>query len=246
MFEGLLVGFDTETTGVDVFSDDVRVVTCAMIMSQGPDDPGNDIEWMLDPGIEIPTGASDIHGITTEVAQRDGMEYTEGLQKIADAMTYTISNNIPLTAYNGSFDATLLRVEFLRTGIDFDDNLWNDLVMLDPMVMDKFLDPWRKGGQKLGTVATLYGYDLSNAHNATADVEATIHIARNIFPLFISKVEQEFGSEVESFEDLMAIQKVLYRKSKTDLEKYFRSPRSDKPDDIIINKSWPFQDRDVD
>lgn len=246
MLDVPLVGFDTETTGVDVYSDDVRVVTCAMVMSENSESPNKDIEWMMDPGMDIPTGASDVHGITTEIARQNGMEYTKGLQLIADAFTYTISNNISLTAYNGSFDATLLRVEFLRAGVDFDDSLWNNLIMIDPMVMDKFLDPWRKGGQKLGTVATLYGYDLSNAHNATADVEATIHIARRIFEPFCEKVEQKFGAKVSSYSDLMAVQKELYRKSKTDLEKYFRSSRSDKPDDITINKSWPFQDRDVD
>lgn len=246
MYEGKLVGFDTETTGVNVFSDDVRVVTCAMVMSEGPDAPNNDIEWLMDPEIEIPTGASDVHGITTEVAQRDGMGYAEGMQKIADALTYTISEGIPLTAYNGAFDATLLRVEFLRIGTNFDDDLWDKMVLFDPMVMDKFLDPWRKGGQKLIRVSELYGYDLTSAHQATADVCATIHIARRIIPKFVEKAERTFESNVESTDDIMSLQKALYRKSKTELEAYFRSPRSDKPNDITINKSWPFQDRDVD
>lgn len=247
MYDGLILGFDTETTGVQVFEDDVRIVTCAFVWSPGGGQPDTSIEWMMDPGIDIPTEASDVHGITTEVARAEGMEYTVGIQKIADVLTKAIKDKVPLTAYNGSFDATLIRVEFWRTGVNFDDSLWNDMILIDPMVMAKHLVPFRKGGQKLEVVAKHYGYDLSNAHNATADVEATIYVARKIIPEFVKKIENSFGTEVSDlFPDLMQIQPVLFKQQKESLEQYFRSPKGGKGSDFTLNKTWPFQTPGVD
>lgn len=233
-----LVGFDTETTGVDVFSDETRIVTCAFIMSPGEDQPNQTLEWMMDPGMEIPTEASDVHGISTETAREHGMDYKEGLQKIADTLSYTIQSGIPLTAYNGAFDATLLRVEFLRVGVDFDDNLWNNMILLDPLIWDKYLDPWRKGKRTLSVVTELHGYYLSNAHDAASDVFGTIHLCRKLLPKLIRKVENQFNHPVSSYADLMQIQSALFRKQATSLEEYFQRTKPE----TVINKSWPFQD----
>lgn len=238
MYTGPLAGFDTETTGVKVHEDGTRVVTCALIMQDSSESEHKIIEWMMDPEIEIPTGASDVHGITTERARVEGMNYVAGLQKIADVMSYLITNRIPTTAYNGGFDVTLLRVEFLARDIDFDDNLWNDLLMVDPLVMDKRIDTFRKGKRTLGVVSGLYGYDLSNAHEATADVLATMHVARRIIQPFVASLEKEFDHKVGGFTDLMPIQAEMYRRQATSLEKHFRKTDPN----ITINKSWPFQD----
>lgn len=236
-----LVGFDTETTGVKVYEDTTRVVTCSFIR----DIPNQDkmfLEWMVDPEVEIPKGASDVHGITTDVAREHGQNYFEGMQSIADTLSHTIQEGTPLVAYNGSYDATLLRVEFERIGVDFDPDLWENMVLLDPLVMDRALEPYRKGKRTLGVVASLNGYDLDNAHEASADVLATLHVVRRLTPKLIDHMEKKFDAEVESFQDLMMIQSSLYRSQMDNLESYFRRSDPDKR----INKSWPFQEEGVD
>ena len=51
--------WDTETTGVDVESD--RIVTATLIST----DPNTaDVDWLLDPLIEIPEQATAVHGVT--------------------------------------------------------------------------------------------------------------------------------------------------------------------------------------
>lgn len=227
-----LIGFDTETTGTDVYSDETRIVTSAFVLYDG----GNlrDVEIEMNPGIEIPKGASDVHGITTEKAQ-GFMPYMDGLTKMKEFIDYAFYEEIPLVAYNGSYDITLTKVEFERNGIPLD---LTNMTLLDPLVMDRFLDPFRSGGRKLGTVAKLYGYDLENAHNATADVEATLHILDGILPKFLKKVEEKFGAVPQTGSDLMEIQKVLYQNQMTDLERYFRRSDPNKR----INKSWPIAD----
>lgn len=54
-----LVSIDTETTGVDPAKD--RIITLAIYIQQGSGVRKR--EWMFNPGIPIPKGASDIHGI---------------------------------------------------------------------------------------------------------------------------------------------------------------------------------------
>lgn len=241
MYTGPLMGFDTETTGVHVYDDGTRIVTCAMILENSPEEPPKVLEWVMDPEIEIPTGASDVHGITTEMARAQGMDYRAGLQQIADTLKYIIEQGIPTTAYNGSFDATLLRVEFRDRGIDFDEKLWDNLIMIDPLMMDKFIDKFRKGKRTLSVVSEIYGYDLSNAHDATADVLATIHVARRILNPFTKKFEKDTGDPVTGFPMLMQVQPVVYREQATSLEQYFRKTNPD----TVVNKSWPFQDPEV-
>ncbi len=79
--ERRVLGFDTETTGVDVTSD--RIVTAALVMRQGLGGLSRVRTWIIDPGVEIPEGASEIHGITTEYARAHGRPPAEVLEEVA-------------------------------------------------------------------------------------------------------------------------------------------------------------------
>lgn len=63
---GPRVGFDTETTGVDVTTD--RIVTAALVFRE-PGQEDKVMSWIINPGIEIPQGSIDVHGITNERAR---------------------------------------------------------------------------------------------------------------------------------------------------------------------------------
>ena len=68
--------FDLETTGLDLT--DARIVTaCAVELDAEGNVVGENLEWLANPGIEIPTQASDVHGVTTEIAIRDGRPAAE-------------------------------------------------------------------------------------------------------------------------------------------------------------------------
>jgi len=66
--------FDTETTGLDLKTS--RIVTASVVEL---DSDGNIVvdraEWLANPEIEIPKVASDVHGITTEMAVAEGRNY---------------------------------------------------------------------------------------------------------------------------------------------------------------------------
>lgn len=59
-----LAVFDLETTGVDPNSD--RIVTAFFGVLDGDGELTVSREWIVDPGVPIPPGASNVHGWTAE------------------------------------------------------------------------------------------------------------------------------------------------------------------------------------
>lgn len=217
-----MLAVDTETTGVDSFND--RIVTCSMVYDDGR---GNQTEknWIMDPGVDIPTGASDVHGVTTEIAQRDGMDAREGILSIASALFPMVQAGVPLVVYNAPFDLTLLIAEFRRWNIGYEPNFNR---VIDPLVIDKATDKYRKGKRQLTVTAALYGYDLANAHSADADCKAALHIARAI-------CEKNFTPDttIEEVHQLQIGWKAAQARS---FQSYLRKETDP---EAVINQEWP-------
>ena len=73
---GPLLGFDTETTGVNPSQD--RLVTAALIRRTertiGGDRQQSVTTWLADPGVEIPEAASAVHGPVQDQGIGDGTQ----------------------------------------------------------------------------------------------------------------------------------------------------------------------------
>lgn len=69
-FEGPLAAFDTETTGVDV--EDDRIVSAALVVQDAAGGRPRTTRWLVNPGIPVPAGATEIHGLTDLYLQRNG------------------------------------------------------------------------------------------------------------------------------------------------------------------------------
>jgi DNA polymerase-3 subunit epsilon len=67
-----LAVFDLETTGLDLQTS--RIVTAAVAVLNANGEAVEVHEWLVNPGIEIPEAAANVHGITTEMAQANGVE----------------------------------------------------------------------------------------------------------------------------------------------------------------------------
>lgn len=219
------MALDTETTGVDSFTD--RIVTCSMIYDNGL---GQQTErnWLVDPGIEIPEGASAVHGITTEVARRDGMDAATALQQMADSLRAMTQVGIPVVIYNAPFDTTILETEFRRFGVDSRGVTYDRII--DPLVIDKAVDKFRKGSRKLIDTAALYGYDLTNAHAADADNKAAIYVARAL--------GAEFFTDDTTIEELQILQKQWKAEQSASFQSYKR--RTDPY--AVIDGQWPIRE----
>ena len=177
--DGPLVGFDTETTGVDVLTD--RIVSAAVVRRDGGTTTVR--TWLVDPGVPIPPAATAIHGMTSDHAHRHGLPARVALDEIADRLSQELRDGAPLVAYNASYDLTLLEVELRRHGLATLEQRLDGAqpMVLDPLVLDRHLDRYRLGARRLGMLCAHYGVDAeAELHTADVDVLATFEVLRAI------------------------------------------------------------------
>ena len=175
--------FDTETTGLPKnwnapFTDTDNWPRCIQIAWQLHDDMGMLIEhqdYLVKPdGFTIPFDAEQIHGISTELAEQKGIPLAEVLEKFNIAMSKTKF----IVGQNVKFDLNIMGAEFHRLSVE---NPLQELPVLDTCTeyTAKLCQiPGGRGGKfKLPTLTELHQYlfgePFGEAHNATADVEAT-------------------------------------------------------------------------
>ena len=175
--------FDTETTGLPKswnapITNTDNWPRCVQIAWQLHDKMGVVVahnDFLIKPdGYNIPYDAERIHGISTELAEEQGIALAEGLTLFQEALQKTTF----IVGQNLNFDLNIMGCEFHRLGIE---NNLTSLPILDTCTektafMCKI--PGGRGGKfKLPTLTELhqhlFGIGFGEAHNATADVEAT-------------------------------------------------------------------------
>jgi DNA polymerase-3 subunit alpha len=175
--------FDTETTGLPKrydapVSDSDNWPRCIQIAWQLHDAMGNLIEnqdYLIQPdGFNIPFDSEKIHGISTELAFRDGVPLRVAVSKFIEALAkakFIVGQNV-------DFDLNIMGAEFYRLQID---NPMPEMAVLDTCTETTAqlcqLPGGRGGKFKLPTLTELHQFlfdePFAEAHNATADVEAT-------------------------------------------------------------------------
>ncbi|HEV7182987.1 MAG: exonuclease domain-containing protein [Actinomycetales bacterium] len=165
--------FDLETTGIDVETS--RIVSAHVGRL---DDSGRVVErhdWLVDPGVEIPVEATAVHGITTEHARMVGLPAAQAVAEIVAILRILFERGTPVVAYNAPYDFTLLHREAQRYGVT---PLASPGPIIDPLVIDKAVDKYRRGKRTLALTALFYGVDLTDAHDAGADAIAAGRVAQ--------------------------------------------------------------------
>lgn len=219
-----LAVFDLETTGIDVETCRIVSATVAVLNAAGEVEQRRD--WLLDPGIEIPAGATNVHGITTEQAVLNGQGAAEGVAEIVSALRAHLADGLPVVAYNAPYDLTLLNREAQRYGIA---PLISPRPVIDPLVIDKGVDKYRKGKRTLEVTSAFYGVTLSDAHDAGADAIAAGRVAQAIHRAHSSALPT-------TLEDLHAAQVTWYRQQAESFQEYMRRGRDP---EFVADVHWP-------
>lgn len=162
-----LASLDFETTGIDPLQD--RVVSYGLLGDQGADRVG-----MINPGIPIPPQSSAVHGINDEHVL-DAQSAAVGIAMIVDWVQSVIDQGVGLVVFNASYDLTMLRAEADRWGVHQPD--WDQLLVVDPYVIDWGIERGRLGQSRLTNVCDYYGVTIDNAHDATCDARAARDVA---------------------------------------------------------------------
>jgi DNA polymerase-3 subunit epsilon len=170
-----LAVFDLETTGIDVETS--RVVTANVSVIDAEGGPVSRRDWLANPGIDIPEQATAVHGVTTARAIADGRDAAEVVGEIIAALREILASGLPVVIYNAPYDLTLLDREARRYGIA---PLSGPLPIIDPLVIDKAVDKYRKGKRTLTVTAEFYGVELLDAHDAGADAIAAGRVAQAV------------------------------------------------------------------
>ena len=170
---GEVLGFDLETTGVDRFND-VPVSYSLVSVVNGV--VRTSWSGLIDPGREIPPGATAVHGITTERARSEGMPLSVAVDLLCDAAVAASMRGVPLAGMKLDYDLTLLDTQARAFGADgLVERGWCGPV-LDAVVLDRRFDPDRRGHRTLVDLCAHYGIEIVRAHDATADAIASVEV----------------------------------------------------------------------
>lgn len=223
---GPLASYDCETNGLNTA--EARIVTAALIRPNGQVQ-----EWLSDlDGAEIPEAARAVHGISTEHARVHGRPAKQVVEEIVDAIAGELSaGRAALVVMNAPFDLPLLNAECARHDVPtVADRIGALAPVVDPLVIDRAADKYRKGKRNLETLAAHYKVALTEAHTAKADALAALDVARTL---------------AEKFPDLQVPARVLHGWQvnwhaawAANYQGFLR--RSGKPD-AVIDGSWPLR-----
>ncbi|MDX3852639.1 3'-5' exonuclease [Streptomyces sp. AK02-01A] len=199
-YEGPLAAFDTETTGVDVEED--RIVSAALVVQDMAGVRPRVTRWLIDPGVPVPAAATGIHGLTDDFLHRNGRWPAPAVEEMARALADQCAAGRPLVVMNAPFDLTILDRELRRhrassLALSLESV---PLCVLDPRVLDKHLDRYRKGRRTLTDLCAHYGIELDGAHDAAVDAVAALEVVRAVGRRFSARMERLTAAELHTLQ----------------------------------------------
>lgn len=231
-----VLAFDTETSGVDVYTD--RIVQLALVDVR-PGQRPTGTTMLVDPGVDIPDEAAAVHGINRDHAATHATHPSPGdmLFEAAARIAPWIGKGFPLVGMNLAFDLTLFEVECVRHGVD---GLIPRLgtasrvaPVVDVMVLDKYVDAYRRGGRKLTDLCAVYGVRHTGAHDATADALA----CARIWPRLMAKHAKKFQAMTMG---ALHLSQVKWRRDQTLSFQAYAAKHPEKYAGFSFDTGWPF------
>ena len=178
--------FDTETTGLPKkwnapISDSDNWPRCIQLAWQLHDIKGDLVSnhsYLLKPdGFTIPYEAEKIHGISTELANKIG----KNIDEVLKLFVHDYNKCGFLVGHNVKFDINIIGAELYRIGHSIDITKKDVLDTCNELTANVCKLPGGRGGKyKFPTLIEIYSFlfqeKFNEAHNASADVEATSRV----------------------------------------------------------------------
>ncbi|MEU1280395.1 3'-5' exonuclease [Streptomyces sp. NPDC005805] len=230
-FDGPLAAFDTETTGVDVEED--RIVSAAVVVQDTPGGRPRITRWLVNPGVPVPAAATEVHGLTEDHLQRNGRWPSPVMEEIVKALADQCAASRPLVVMNAPFDLTILDRELRRHRASSLARYLDHapLCVLDPRVLDKHLDRYRKGRRTLTDLCAQYEVVLDGAHDAAADALAAMEVVRAVGRRFSARLERLSTAELHT------LQAVWHAAQARGLQAWFARSGTPEP----VDTAWPLR-----
>lgn len=157
-----IVFFDLEATGLNIIQD--RIVQVGMVKLFADGREPEELEMKINPTVPVSDEAAAIHGMTNEDL-KDEPVFKDVAQQLFDFI-----GDADLGGYNSNrYDVPLLQEEFYRAGLYLDTGKRR---LLDAQQIFYRMEP-----RTLSAALKFYaGKEMANAHDALADVRATVDI----------------------------------------------------------------------
>lgn len=178
-----LVFFDVETTGLNVIRD--RILQIALIKYPKNNSTPIELTLLINPGVPISEEAMAVHGISPK-----DLANKPTFQQVSKQI-FDFIGNADLAGYNAArFDIPMLMEEFDRVGIEFD--------MSKRRIIDVQRIFYKMEPRTLKAALRFYCQkELADAHDALADVRATIDVFKGQLSYYEGKnLIDENGNEV--------------------------------------------------
>lgn len=180
----MILFFDTETTGFVnerfpyAHDDQPSIAQLAMLLTEDDGTERMSFSSIVNPGKPIPKAASDVHGITDEVAERLGLPLLTAIR----IFLFFYNRADLIVAHNYKFDAAIMDIALCRVGAGEIANRKPEYCTMEAATPIINLPPSARMQEKgiikpkppklSEAVQHFFGEDLEGAHNATADVDA--------------------------------------------------------------------------
>lgn len=199
--------FDLETTSAN--PREARIVSANISIINGKAELMQSHNWLVNPGVPIPPETTEIHGISDSDVQANGRDPQEATREISELLSQ-LFQTMPVIAFNAPYDFTVLHAEAQRHGVE----TINASPVIDPLVLDRKLDRFRRGKRTLTVMSEFYNVPLHNAHSADADALAAVGVADEIArrypgevqidPLLLHSQQVQWHQEwAENFQDFL-------------------------------------------
>lgn len=153
---------DLETTGVDVDKDFIVEISVLKVM---PDQTQEIRTMLINPGVPIPAGATEVHGITNE-----DVAGCPTFASISKSLKIFI-DNCDIAGFNSNtFDVPMLNAMFNRVGLVWE---WKKVNLID--VRNIFVQ------QEERTLSAAVKFYLGREHDAAHSAEGDIKETMNVF-----------------------------------------------------------------
>ncbi len=178
-----LVFFDVETTGLNVIRD--RILQIALIKYPKNNAEPQELTMLINPGVPISEESMAIHGFTPEDLANEPT-FAQVSKQLFDFI-----GNADLAGYNAArFDIPMLMEEFDRVGLEFEINSRR---IIDVQRIFYKMEP-----RTLKAALRFYCQkELTDAHDALADVRATIDVFKGQLQFYEGKnLVDEHANEI--------------------------------------------------
>lgn len=172
-YEAPFAVLDFEATAPDPFRG--RPVSFCFAIVDASGQVEGELSALINCGEDSSDEAIAVHGLTNERVRLEGIDPATACAQIAGMITLAAEKQTPLVIMNARFDWTLLLEEAKRHGVTVPS-----IDILDPGMLDKGMDRYRKGKRRLTDLCAHYGVELVGAHDALADAIAAARLARAI------------------------------------------------------------------